>query len=49
MKIYDTHNKLYNNGIVPIVKGERGHSGNSSLLPYKIKESGKLVSEIIDC
>jgi len=48
-KTYDTHNKLYNNGIVPIVKGERGHSGNSSLLPYKIKESGKLVSEIIDC
>ena len=44
---YDTHNKLYNNGIVPVVKGEKGSSGNSSLTPYKVKESGEEVMAII--
>ncbi len=44
---FNSHNKMYNNGIVFDIKGERGGSGNSSLKPYTIIETGQKISEII--
>ena len=44
---YNTHNKMYNNGIVLEYKGVRGGSGNSSLKPYTIYKTGNKVSDII--
>ena len=38
---YDTHNKLYNNGIVFHVKKKRGGSGTNNLSQFKIKETGE--------
>lgn len=45
---FNSHNKMYNNGIVFDIKGERGGSGNSSLKPYTIIETGQKISEIIN-
>ena len=45
---FDTHNKMYNNGIVLDVRGVKGGSGNSSLKPYTIVKTGQKISEIIN-
>ena len=39
--IFDTPNKLYNNGIVFHVKKKRGGSGTNNLTQFKIKETGE--------
>jgi hypothetical protein len=39
--IFDTPNKLYNNGIVFHVKKKRGGSGTNNLSQFKIKETGE--------
>ena len=39
--VFDTPNKLYNNGIVFHVKKKRGGSGTNNLSQFKIKESGE--------
>ena len=39
--IFDTPNKLYNNGIVFYVKKKRGGSGTNNLSQFKIKETGE--------
>ncbi len=40
-EIFDTPNKLYNNGIVFYVKKKRGGSGTNNLSQFKIKETGE--------
>ena len=40
-EIFDTPNKLYNNGIVFHVKKKRGGSGTNNLSQFKIKETGE--------
>ena len=45
---FDSHNKMYNNGIVLDVRGVRGGSGNSSLKPYTIIKTGQKISEVIN-
>jgi len=45
---YNTHNKMYNNGIVLEHRGVKGGSGNSSLKPYTIYKTGDKVSDIIE-
>lgn len=44
---FDSHNKMYNNGIVLDIRGVRGGSGNSSLKPYTIIKTGQKISDII--
>jgi hypothetical protein len=39
--VFDTPNKLYNNGIVLHVKKKRGGSGTNNLSQFKIKETGE--------
>ena len=39
--IFDTPNKLYNNGIVFHVKKKKGSSGTNNLSQFKIKETGE--------
>ena len=39
--VFDTPNKLYNNGIVFHVKKKRGGSGTNNLSQFKIKETGE--------
>ena len=39
--VFDTPNKLYNNGIVFHVKKKRGGSGTNNLTQFKIKETGE--------
>ena len=39
--VFDTPNKLYNNGIVFYVKKKRGGSGTNNLSQFKIKETGE--------
>jgi hypothetical protein len=45
---YNTHNKMYNNGIVLEHRGVKGGSGNSSLNPYTIYKTGKKINDIIE-
>ena len=40
-EVFDTPNKLYNNGIVFHVKKKRGGSGTNNLSQFKIKETGE--------
>lgn len=40
-EIFDTPNKLYNNGIVKFVKGKRGNSGTNGLSQFIVEETGK--------
>jgi len=40
-EVFDTPNKLYNNGIVYHVKKKRGGSGTNNLSQFKIKETGE--------
>ena len=43
--IFDTPNKLYNNGIVFHVKKKKGGSGTNNLSQFKIKETGKRLED----
>jgi len=43
--IFDTPNKLYNNGIVFHVKKKRGGSGTNNLSQFKIKETGERLKD----
>ena len=45
---FNSHNKMYNNGIVFDVRGVKGGSGNSSLKPYTIVKTGQKISEVIN-
>jgi hypothetical protein len=40
-QVFDTPNKLYNNGIVYHVKKKKGGSGTNNLSQFKIKETGE--------
>lgn len=42
---FDTPNKLYNNGIVKLVKGKKGGSGTNNLSQFVIKESGERLKD----
>lgn len=42
---FDTPNKLYNNGIVKMVKGKKGNSGTNNLSQFVIKESGERLKD----
>ena len=44
-KIFDTPNKLYNNGIVYHVKKKKGGSGTNNLSQFKIKETGERLED----
>ena len=43
--VFDTPNKLYNNGIVFHVKKKKGGSGTNNLSQFKIKETGKRLED----
>jgi len=43
--VFDTPNKLYNNGIVFHVKKKRGGSGTNNLSQFKIKETGERLMD----
>ena len=43
--VFDTPNKLYNNGIVFHVKKKKGGSGTNNFLQFKIKETGKRLED----
>jgi hypothetical protein len=40
-EVFDTPNKLYNNGIVKFVTGKRGVSGTNHMSQFTIKETGE--------
>lgn len=42
---FDTPNKLYNNGIVKLVKGKKGNSGTNNLSQFVIKESNQRLED----
>ena len=42
---FDTPNKLYNNGIVKLIKGKKGSSGTNNLSQFLIKESGQRLED----
>lgn len=44
-ELFDTPNKLYNNGIVKFVKGKKGGSGTNNLSQFVIKESGERLKD----
>ena len=44
-EMFDTPNKLYNNGIVFHVKKEKGGSGTNNLSQFKIKETGERLKD----
>jgi len=44
-EMFDTPNKLYNNGIVKFVKGKRGGSGTNNLSQFVIKETGERLKD----
>lgn len=44
-EIFDTPNKLYNNGIVKHVNGKRGGSGTNHLSQFVIKETGERLED----
>ena len=44
-EVFDTPNKLYNNGIVFHVKKKRGGSGTNNLSQFKIKETGERLKD----
>lgn len=44
-ELFDTPNKLYNNGIVKLVKGKKGNSGTNNLSQFIIKESGERLKD----
>ena len=44
-EIFDTPNKIYNNGIVKHYKGVRGNSGTNQIEQFVIKDTGERLSE----
>lgn len=44
-ELFDTPNKLYNNGIVKFVKGKKGGSGTNNLSQFVVKESGERLKD----
>lgn len=44
-ELFDTPNKLYNNGIVKYVKGKKGASGTNNLSQFVIKETGERLKD----
>ena len=44
-ELYDTPNKLYNNGIVKWVSGKKGNSGTNQMTQFTVKSSGERLSE----
>jgi hypothetical protein len=44
-EIFDTPNKLYNNGIVKFVKGKKGGSGTNNLSQFVVKETGERLKD----
>ena len=44
-EIFDTPNKIYNNGIVKHYKGVRGNSGTNQIEQFVIKATGERLSE----
>lgn len=44
-EVFDTPNKLYNNGIVKHVTGKRGGSGTNGISQFIIKESGERLRD----
>jgi hypothetical protein len=43
-EVFDTPNKLYNNGIVKFVTGKRGGSGTNHLSQFVVKETGERLN-----
>lgn len=44
-EIFDTPNKLYNNGIVKYVKGKKGISGTNTVSQFKVKATGERLND----
>jgi hypothetical protein len=44
-EVFDTPNKLYNNGIVKFVNGKRGGSGTNNMSQFIIKETGERLKD----
>ena len=44
-EIFDTPNKLYNNGIYKFVNGKRGGSGTNNMSQFIIKETGERLKD----
>ena len=44
-EVFDTPNKLYNNGIVKLVKGKKGNSGTNNLSQFIIQETGERLMD----
>lgn len=44
-EVFDTPNKLYNNGIVKFVKGKKGGSGTNNISQFTIKETGERLKD----
>ena len=44
-EVFDTPNKLYNNGVVKFVKGVKGGSGTNNLSQFKVKETGERLKD----
>lgn len=45
-EIFDTPNKLYNNGIVKLAKGKKGNSGTNNLSQFVIKSTGERLKDV---
>ena len=44
-EVFDTPNKLYNNGIVKFVKGKKGGSGTNNMSQFIVKETGERLKD----
>ena len=44
-EVFDTPNKLYNNGIVKFVKGKKGNSGTNNMSQFIIQETGERLKD----
>lgn len=44
-EVFDTPNKLYNNGIVKFVNGKKGASGTNNMSQFTIKDSGERLKD----
>ena len=44
-EVFDTPNKLYNNGIVKFVNGKKGGSGTNNMSQFVIKETGERLKD----
>lgn len=42
---FDTPNKLYNNGIVKLVRGKKGNSGTNNLSQFLVKETSERLKD----